>query len=372
MLTNVREVTDRSGMVQLMVTQHTTALQQSSLYFATRTAEQISQLQLPLFDASGLLRAYRIRQWAEMLPALRAVEAPVQVPSLLEFGTDEEIALHRLRKPRVTEQQERIMRYAQLKPQETMAEVERLKLERDAIFHVELIALALLEYLLWTTRQFDVQQVLTQLLEMSQARRSWLTPILGKESLQKLMLTLYVPYFMETPLRHNMLGLMVSWLTMQALTGKSVSGYASMAGQGQQMKQKSELLSCEARIPRQKAVALSKKLTEWWQTVVGLFETLDFKLSSQVPLFTDWKGRPLRTVTLLNVLGHNYLISKNFTLSTGFPENKWYMVYPRLEVIVTRRGLRLHKRLTVPESQAFNYRRDNYVRDMRKWRSWHG
>jgi len=371
-LTNIKRILDTTAVDETIMEMPIIVSVGRQALIMTQVTQQMEKAVPPLFDASGLLRAYRIRQWAEILPALRPTEAPIRVPQLLMVTPEEEEVAKRTPLGRKLMALEEPKRYAELLPEKRLAEIERLRLERDAIFHVEHLALALLERLLWTTRQTDVQQVLQQLLEMSEARRSYLTPILGLESLQKLMLTLYVPYFMETPLRHNMLGLMLTAMTLQMAKGKSASIYASMAGQGQVLKQKGWLLSDTQRVLRTKAVALSKKLTEWWQTIHGLAETVDLAVTEKIPLFTDFRGSPLTTVTLLQALGHKYLISAWYARHIGFPENKWYLAYPRLEIIITRRGLKLHKKLRVPSDKIALIKRDDWLRDFHKWRSTHG
>jgi len=371
-LTNVKRIQDSDAINEAVMEIPVIATGRQQLLLQQIQQQTVQVKTLKTFDASGILRMHRIMQWASVLPQLRSQEALTAVPQFLQLSTEEQTLAKRTKFGRYLATLEEPKRYTELQPEKRLAEIERLKLNKSMILKVELLVLALLERLLWTTRMLAVLQVLQQLIEMSEAKRLYITPISGLESLQKLMLTIYVPYYMETPQRHNMLGIMLSMMTMQALAGRQVSVYASMSAQGQAIKQNPLLLSCEQREARQKVLALRKKQLEWFNTVLGLVESPSLTMKDNVPLFPDWHGKPIVTVTIFQALGFRYLISDNFSKHIGFPENKWYLVYPRIEVIVTRRGLKLHKRLTIPEWYYTTFRRDDYLRDMRRWRSSHG
>jgi hypothetical protein len=327
---------------------------------------------LRTLDTHGLMRNYYVRQTMEILPSIVGAEVEEGISRLLEIPEEAQRLL--LKTPLGTrlEQIERFKRMQDLKPVERLLGIERLKLDRPAVMSLEQTILSMLESLLYTTRYDDVNIIMQELMAMVEERRRYARIEPRLEALTKHLLQQYMPYFMEPPQEHNMIGLRLSLMTMQWLKNKSVTLYATMAGQGQTMKQKAELMSCEPRQERQKSLALLKKELEWFNVVLGLTGSKELKLSDNVPLFPDFMGKPIVTVTLLQVASMRFLLTDNYSKVIGFPENKWYLVYPRIEVIITRTGVRMRRRMRVPEWYYTNFRRDEYLKNWSKWDGTHG
>jgi len=371
-LTNIRRIMDSRAVESAIMEIPVIATAQAQALMTAQVQTQIETSTLKTLDTASLMRSYWARYWSEILPALRPELAPQIAPRLREITPEEETQIRRTRLGARIEEIERFRRYTELAPEERVGEMERLRLYPDAVLRVENITQAMLENIMWTERQDQVRQCLQELLAMSEEKRRYVKPILGLEALQKQLMRLYVPFYMEQPYSHNMFGVVLSWMTLQELLGKSASIYASLAGQGQAIKQSENIMSATVRQLRTKAVALSKTMTKWWNTVHGLAETVNLELTKKIPLFTDFKGRPLVTVTLFQALGHRYLISKWFGIHEGFPEKYWFLLFPRLEVVVTRRGLRLHKRMRIPDWMIESHKYDEVFRQYRRWRGYHG
>lgn len=337
-----------------------------------QVAQQIVVAPLHTLDTHSLMRDYYVRQWMKIIPTVSVPEVEKSVPQLQEIPEEAQKLIMRTPLGTRLEQMERLRRLQDTKPAERLAQIERLKLDRPAVMSLEQTILSMLESLLYTTRYDDVNIVMQELMTMVEEKRRYARIEPRLEALTKHMLQQYMPYFMEPPQEHNMLGLRLSLMTMQWLKNKSVTIYASMAGQGQTMKQKAELMSAEPRQERQKALALLKKELEWFNVILGLVGSKQLKLSDNIPLFPDLFGKPIVTVTLLQVLGMRFRLTDNYSKAIGFPENKWYLVYPRLEVIITRTGVKMRRRMRIPEWYYTNFRRDEYLKNWSNWDGTHG
>jgi len=364
-------IQERQAVQQALVMLPAIATAQAVATLEREIAKTTTDTALRTLDTGALMRAYYVRQYMEIFPFLPTEQVMRNVPLMQQLTEEEERYIRRSPLRVEVAQIERFKRFIETEPERKIAELERLRIDYPAVLSIEQIVLSLMEKLLWTTRQKDVIQVMQELMDMVESKRRYATRILGLEALTKQLLQLYVPYFMQPPLEHNMLGLRLSLLTLSLLKGKTAQIYISMAGLGLQLKQKAELISCQLRRLETKALALLKPLQKWWNTVHGLTQTDNLQKETEVPMMKDLKGKQTPTYIVLQVLSFKYLISRWFAHHVGEPENKWYYVYPRVEVIITRHGVKLRKYMRNPEWQIITFNRDLYMRNMRDWNKWH-
>lgn len=253
-----------------------------------------------------------------------------------------------------------------------IAEMEELILERPAFGEVYTTLEAMLEKFLYTNYHDEVLLALTNLVIASEQRNIFINPFGVTDGFQRFIMEIYMPYYMQMPQKHNLIGVIVTPLSMLILEGRHASSYVTGVVQGQDIKTKSLVLTTQRRALRAKQLASSKGRIISIPTTSFGEEHEELKKSDYIPIFHDISGKDMITVTILDAVLRKYLIGVWGARMVGYPEGYAYWQYPHISVILKRRGVRIRyrKRFLVPRWAEHII--TMYLRGMRKFREVHG
>jgi len=253
-----------------------------------------------------------------------------------------------------------------------IAEMEEMILERPAFGEVYTTVEAMLEKFLYTYYHDEVLLALTNLVIASEQRNIFINPFGVTDGFQRFIMEIYMPYYMSMPQKHNLIGVIVTPLSMLILEGRHASSYVTGVVQGQDIKTKPFLLTTQRRALRAKQLASSKGGIINIPTTSYGEEHEELKKSDYIPIFHDITGKDIIVVTIFDAMIRKYLISVSGARMVGYPEGYAYWQYPHISVIIRRRGARIRyrKRFLVPRwaEHIIHY----YLKGMRKFREVHG
>ena len=253
-----------------------------------------------------------------------------------------------------------------------IAEMEELILERPAFGETYTTLEAMLEKFLYTNYHDEVLLALTNLVIASEQRNIFIQPFGVTDGFQRFIMEIYMPYYMQMPQKHNLIGVIVTPLSMLILEDRHASSYVTGVVQGQDIKTKPLVLTTQRRALRAKQLASSKGGIITIPTTAYGEEHEALKKSDYIPIFHDISGKDMITVTILDAVIRKYLINVWGARMVGYPEGYAYWQYPHISVILRRRGARIRyrKRFLVPRWAEHII--DYYIRGMKKFREVHG
>jgi len=316
--------------------------------------------------------AYIMQHLPRLTPELTREFREHNLP-LLEIITEEEEAKSkRANIPLRETELERRERRLRTRLERVLDNIERIIFERPVFGVTELTTEAMLEHHLWDNYHDQILLALTNLILASEQRNLFIKPLGVSEGFQRFAMEYYMPYYMALPMKHNLLGVKVTPLSLLLLEGRHASSYVTGTLQGQEMKTKSLIVPSQARALRAKVVSSGKRPIEPIPTVSVGDEHEKFSKNDYIPIFHDVQGKDMITVTILDAVIRRYLIKVWGARMVGYPEGYAFWQYPHVAVIVTRRGMRIRykKRFLVPRwaEHIAHY----YIKGMRKFREVHG
>lgn len=253
-----------------------------------------------------------------------------------------------------------------------LADVEQLMLTPPTFGRVDLTVEALLESYLWINLHDQTILALLNIMQASEAKSIFIQNVGVSIGFQRIMIQWYMPYYMEMPAKHNLLGITVTPLTLPLMKGMNASSYIAVSMQEEDIATKALILPVTDRSQRAKVLATGKSGGERLPTVSHGKEHEPIDMNAYIPLFHDIQGKDFITVTIFQAMMLRYLIKVWGARMVGYPEGYAYWQYPHIAVIITRRGVKIRYkgRFLVPQWAA--YIRDTYVANMRKFREVHG
>jgi len=313
-----------------------------------------------------------MQQLPRLTPELTREHRERNLP-LLETVTEEEEAHTRradisLRETELEKRERRALtRYERI-----LDTIERMILEYPAFGNTELSLEAMLEHYLWDNFHDQTLLALTNLILASEQRNMFIKPLGVTEGFQRFIMEYYMPYYMQVPYKHNLLGVKVTPLSLLLLEGRHASSYVTGSVQGQDIKTKSQAVPVQARALRAKQLAKAKGGVDRIRTVHHAEEHEKLSKQDYIPIFHDVSGKDMITVTILDAVLRRYLIKVWGARMVGYPEGYAFWQYPHIAVIITRRGarIRMKKRFLVPAWAEHIVHQ--YIRGMRKFREVHG
>jgi len=269
-------------------------------------------------------------------------------------------------------EREQTARRETLRTEEIKQKVRLLKLHQQAITCIEQRALANLESYLYTFQLEWYEKILLKIIDMCKAKQLYLERIVGKEALEKLLIQLYVPFYMEYPQKLNMIALRLTQATMLYASGISGTLYRAVSSTGQAIKTKMQLVTTQKRRLETKAVASGKKRKEPFQTKGegGITESLSKK--DKIGMGKGLTGKEYAVLSVSLAYGLPYYIKRMFARSIGLPENSKLYRRPYISFIPVRRTLRRSSFGKRRHTDITTFSRDEYIKNMRKWRSRNG
>ena len=314
--------------------------------------------------------ALRVQQLGVMRLATRRVA--VQQAILDREHYEEETGARHEGLPLQEVEPEKRRREIETRLEKRIAEMEELILERPAFGEVYTTLEAMLEKFLYTYYHDEVLLALTNLVIASEQRNIFINPFGVTDGFQRFIMEIYMPYYMQMPQKHNLIGVIVTPLSMLILEGRHASSYVTGVVQGQDIKTKPLVLTTQRRALRAKVLASSKSGIISIPTTSFGEEHEELKKSDYIPIFHDIEGKDMIVVTILDAVLRKYLINVWGARMVGYPEGYAYWQYPHISVILRRRGARIRyrKRFLVPRWAEHII--DMYIRGMKKFREVHG
>jgi len=216
-----------------------------------------------------------------------------------------------------------------------------------------------------------ITAAIDNLIVASEKKTRFIKPLNTTVGKQKLVMELYHPYYMEYPLTHNLLGLKLTFLTLTRLLNRFVTPYIAMSMTGQQLKTKPLALAVQKRKLEVKWLANNKKHLEKAFTKQYTNEVPQLTKQTKLELQKTREGEPLAVALVFHVLGYRKVLRVWQTRQTGYPEDLPYWMKPHIEVIVTRRAVKVRKVTRIPKEKLIYFNRDAYLKMMKKYRSHH-
>jgi len=252
---------------------------------------------------------------------------------------------------------------------ETLLKPEPLRPEQVHILDV--YADALIEKYFHSNFPDLISNAIENLVEASEKKTRYIKPLNTTEAKQKLVMEMYYGYYLPYPLTNNLMGLRLTYLTLPHILNKRASFYAVMSFTGETVKTKHTALPVEKRKLQVKAIASRKGRKEKGVTRQALDEVSPVKKDSQLPLQKTREGQPLDVWLVWRIAGYRKILKIWQTRQTGYPEDRPYWAKPHIEVIVTRRGIKIRKVKRIPIEKIVQFNRDEYLKMIKKFREHH-
>jgi len=316
--------------------------------------------------------AYVMQHLKRLTPELIREYRERNLPLLETVTEQEEAHARRAEIPlRETELQKRERRLL-TRFERVLDETERMILDYPAFVKTELTLEAMLERYLWENLHDQTLLAITNLILASEQRNIFINPLGVTEGFQRFIMEYYMPYYMQMPYKHNLLGVKVTPLSLLLLEERHASSYVSAVTQKADTQTKPLLIPAQTRALQIKSVSSGGSGTRPYTTTSYAEEHEKLKKTDYIPIFHDVQGKDMITVTILDAVLRRYLIKVWGARMVGYPEGYAYWQYPHIAVIITRRGARIRykKRFLVPRwaEHIVHY----YIKGMRKFREVHG
>jgi len=371
-LTNIKELNERFGTVEVLV--HGTLRQQQQAYtfWKQRGITVLTYHQFPLLNVQRLLLYIRAIHAMKILPFITPPKTldPISKGMLPTF--EEELIFRKHLLPLRILESERVLRRERLRTEETRETTRTLKLHQQAITVPEQRPLADLEVYLYTFQLEWYEKILLKIIDMCKAKQLYLERIVGKEALQKLMLQMYVPFYMEMPMRMNAIAIRLTQATMLYMSGIAGTIYSAIASVGQAIKTKWQLITAQKRRVESKALASGKKRKEPFQTKTTSDYEEHIYGTTKMKVGKDLTGKEIAVISVAMSYGMPYMIKRAIVRQMGLPENSKLYRRPYTYLIPVRSTLRKSTRGRRFQRNITTFSRDEYIKNMRKWRSRYG
>jgi len=372
MLTDIRR--------QLGELEHTVILVKGAMVEATlelRQWETIGKL-VSQYHQYGYLNVQRLMLYmraihaTKMLPFITPPKTLPPIRSGMLPTFEEELIFRKHLLPLRVLEEERVLRRERLRIEETREKTRILKLHQQAITCIEQRPLAELEKELYTFRLEWYEKILLKLIDMCKAKQLYLERIIGQEPLQKLMLQLYIPFYMEMPSKMNAIGIRLTQATMLYLAGIAGTIYSAIQSVGQAVKTKMQLVPVQKRRLETKALASGKRRREPFQTKSMSDYEEHIWGTTKLKVGKDLTGKEIMAISVAMSYGMPYFLKRWLVRQMGLPENSKLYHKPYTYLIPVRRTLARKMRRPYRKDNITLFNRDEYIKNMRNWRSTHG
>jgi len=337
-----------------------------------RRTETAVTPQYRFLNVQRLMMIMQIRRIAWLIPYLTPEESLAQMDKWLPPPLEEEIALRKHLIPLRELEEERALRRDVTRIEEVREITRLLKLHKPSISVIEQEAFADLETTLFKLYPLQMEQIIKQIIHMCTAKQLYLDPIIGLETLQKFLLQLYVPMYMEMPMKLNMIALRLTQLTMEYVKGMSGTLYRALSSTAQAIKTKALLSTTQRRRLETKALSSGKTRIEQFQTKGEGGTTPSLSPTDKIGMGKGLTGTELAVLSVALAYGLPYFVKRWFTRSIGLPENSKLYHKPYISFIPVRRTLSRRYRRFKEADAWLTFNRDEYLKNMRKWRNRHG
>jgi hypothetical protein len=371
LLTAIEQINSRNAIVEETVRRNAvewvTAHQVSQ-----RSALTVMQRETVKFlNVQRLMTQIGFTNVMKHVPLAQPKESLRQLSALLSPSFEEERALQRHVLPINKIEELSMERVQRLRPEEIRQQIRQIALSRTSINLIDQTAFAMLESYLWKNFPLQVYQILGELLEQV-VRKSWyLDRISGLESLEKLMLQMYVYAFMEFPLSLNMLGMKVTPLSMTVLRNRTASIYMTYWMQNEDEETKQYIGTVQARKPETKAVTSGKTKQELVPNKENIGTTENLTEDTLVSAGRDMQGKEGLFLALRYAYSMPFWLRRMLARNLGMPENHKYARYFGIGCIPTRYARYSWKYRRYSEESFTNFRRDEWLKMHQKFEKLH-
>jgi hypothetical protein len=268
----------------------------------------------------------------------------------------------------------RIFQHYQQLREEALKPLEVEENARLALLHTESISctdqrpFAQLESYIYKLNPQMWTQIIQSIINMCTKRQLFLETIQGQQALQKLMLQMYVPMYMQMPSTMNMLSMRVTQATMPLLKGLQGTLYALVSTQGQAVK--TELIApCKMRDLDTKQVSSGKTVEEEFPTkeTIGTTDYIEVKLPVSLGWARVLQGRvspkeEMMLIALMYCTNLPYYIKVWIARKMGYPENFHLYRKPVIHFLPLRITYGWRTRRYKTRLDITNFNRDEYLR----------
>jgi len=371
-LTNIKELEERFGTAELLVSGTLAELQQSYFYWKEKGIVHVDYRMHQTLNVQRLMFYMRILDVTKLIPYITPPESTKRIATTQRIPFElEELRFKGILPYRLL-QQETLRRRDITRTEERREKIRLVKLHQQAITVPEQRPLADLESYLYTFHLEWYEKILLKIIDMCKAKQLYLERIVGQEPLEKLMLQMYVPFYMEMPMKMNAIALRLTQATMLYASGLAGTIYSSIQSIGQAIKTKWQLITAQNRRLETKALASGKTRKEKFQTKSSSDYEEHIHGKTKLKVGKDLTGKEIMALALAFSYGIPYYLKRWLVRQMGLPENSKLYRRPYTYFIPVRRTLRRSYRGRRFQRSITTFSRDEYLKNMGRWRSRYG
>jgi hypothetical protein len=366
LLTNVTRIVQQSTTTAVVLSESISRTESAREWFEKSVITTTQHKALPFINIQRLMTYQNIINLMRNFPTTPLPERRAEISHLLRYVPEEEELLTK----KLTTRQQLIVQQQRRRHVTRVAKVLDSIVEKPAppiaLNLIDHTALCTLDSVLYELYPDQLQLIVQQLVQMCEKKAKFISVMVGYEALQKQLLQLYVPNFMNFPFTLNMLAMRITALSRQALLNKSMTVYIMGASQASMLKTKYTITPADFRRIESKYVSSGKPESDAVPEKFSVGYTERLTEEEKVGLIRNMKGKELPFMALRYAYSMPYWLRRFIAIHMGYPENAKYALYFGIGGLPTRRSTWRYDFLKYSEAKYLNYSADEHVRNLIK------